>query len=41
MSHKITNRLPHLCYVAHSWVFMSVLFYDCLQNEMSEFRNDL
>ena len=26
MSHKITNRLPHLCNVVHSWVFMSVIF---------------
>ena len=26
MSHKITNRLPHLCNIAHSWVFMSVIF---------------
>ena len=26
MSHKITNRLPHLCNVVHWWVFMSVVF---------------
>ena len=26
MSHKITNRLPDLCNIAHSWVFMSVIF---------------
>ena len=26
MSHKITNRLPHLCNIAHSWVFISVIF---------------
>ena len=26
MSHKITNRLPHLCNGVHSWVFMSVIF---------------
>ena len=26
MSHKITNRLPHLCNGVHWWVFMSVIF---------------